>query len=270
MAPAAVLAAPKSTKDLVQASLVADVAAVAPGSEFTIAIRQKIKSHWHTYWINPGESGQPTQVKWDAPEGFTFGQIQWPLPKKIVMDGAITYGYEDEVLLMVPVKVAKTFSGTGDATINADVNWLSCKDTCIEGEAKLSIKLPIAASAKPANGELFSAWKAQLAIPLTEASQSVVKVEQSSTNGKPQPALVVDWKQTPKKVEWFPVSTSAVAIENVEVATEGKQSKIQYKATVYEAKDVPQGQVDGVLVYEDAQGKRVGVKTPVKVSLDTK
>src|SRR5687767_12886440 len=91
--------------DLVKPSLLADAATVAPGGSFTLGVRLKMKPHWHTYWVNPGEAGDATKVSLTGPPGFEFGAVQWPLPSMIDAPGGITYGYEDEVLLLVPVTV---------------------------------------------------------------------------------------------------------------------------------------------------------------------
>ena len=47
-------------KDLVKAELLADVAAVKPGEEFTLGILLEIKPKWHVYWKYPGAFGSPT------------------------------------------------------------------------------------------------------------------------------------------------------------------------------------------------------------------
>lgn len=247
---------------LVKASLVSDTTAIAPGSQFTLGIHLKMKSHWHTYWINPGESGEATKIKLTGPAGFSFGKVQWPLPRAIESFGAITYGYEDEVMLLVPVSVAKDVKLEGKATINAHVVWLACHETCIEGEAKLSISLPVGGEMEAANQKQFDHWRKQ--IPL--ASTSVIESIEQGKNGKgPLPMLTVAWSEEPRKVEWFPVSTPAVAIESVVIKHEGKKSVISYKPTVYKPEQLVGGIVEGVVVYEDAKGQRKGVAMTFKV-----
>jgi DsbC/DsbD-like thiol-disulfide interchange protein len=257
--------------DLVKPTLLADVDAVAPGSSFTLGVRMKIKPHWHTYWVNPGEAGDATKVKLKGPAGFEFGDIQWPLPMKIDAPGGITYGYEDEVLLMIPVTVSADVPVRGDAAIEADVSWLVCKEECILGEARLNLALPLSAAApKPANRDLFDTWRQRLPVAndAPAATKALAEVEQAGADGKsPAPALSVHWKSAPRKVEWFPVATRAVSIDNVVVEHDGKQTHIKFKPTVYQAKDVPGGRVDSVLVYEDADGRRHGIVVPFTVAV---
>ena len=73
----ALAAPPEAATEHVRARLVASHATVAPGQRFTVALEQDIKSHWHTYWLNPGDSGQATSITWTGTEA---GPIQWPTP----------------------------------------------------------------------------------------------------------------------------------------------------------------------------------------------
>jgi DsbC/DsbD-like thiol-disulfide interchange protein len=271
----AVTAAPAraggSTANLVTASLLADVDAAAPGSTFALGVRLDIKRGWHTYWVNPGEAGQATTIKMTGPAGFTFGPVQWPLPTRLEHDGTVTFGYEKEVLLLVPVTVAKDAAGAGDkagaaggtATLNADVSWLSCQDeACVGGGAQLSVALPVRPEAKPANAELFAAWRQRLPVARDQAAAVAAVDQPAGAGGAPGTSLTVRWNEPPRKVEWFPVATDAVAIGDIVLAHGGKETKITFKPTVYKADAIPDNRVDSLLVYEDAKGVRHGVPVP--------
>ena len=52
----------------------------------TMALEEKIAPEWHTYWKNPGDSGEPMRVEWTLPRGFEAKSLKWPVPEKI-MDG---------------------------------------------------------------------------------------------------------------------------------------------------------------------------------------
>src|SRR4051794_15776316 len=97
---AVAVASPPPPKDLVKAELRADVKTVRPGERFTVGVLLKIKPGWHVYWLNPGDSGLPTRVKFNLPEGFTAGPLKYPLPVRFDQAGGILgYGYHDEVML---------------------------------------------------------------------------------------------------------------------------------------------------------------------------
>ena len=50
--------------DNVKAQLVSEVSAIAPGQSFWVALEFNIRDGWHTYWRNPGDSGQATKLAW--------------------------------------------------------------------------------------------------------------------------------------------------------------------------------------------------------------
>jgi DsbC/DsbD-like thiol-disulfide interchange protein len=59
----------------VEAELVAERSALAPGEPLTVALRLKMIPEWHTYWRNPGDSGEPTRLEWRLPPGFEASEI---------------------------------------------------------------------------------------------------------------------------------------------------------------------------------------------------
>ena len=80
-AASAALAAPVKTEH-VEADLVAEHSSATPGETLTVALRLKIVPEWHTYWRNPGDSGEPTALVWKLPAGWSAGEIQWPAPRR--------------------------------------------------------------------------------------------------------------------------------------------------------------------------------------------
>lgn len=135
-----------SGEDLVALSLLADRAAVVPGQPLTLAARFDIDPEWHIYWENPGESGLATEVKLEAPEGFEVGAVRYPGPIAFSSPGPVTsYGYAERVLLSAPVQVARTLAAQGSVTFTADAFWLACRDTCVRGQGKATLTLPVLA-----------------------------------------------------------------------------------------------------------------------------
>ena len=78
--PGAALAAESAavTSPRVTATLLSGRDTVAPGERFHVGLVQKLAPHWHTYWLNPGDSGEPTQIHWTLPAGAKAGEIAWP------------------------------------------------------------------------------------------------------------------------------------------------------------------------------------------------
>jgi thiol:disulfide interchange protein DsbD len=94
--------AAKPVEPKVRVELLSEVAAITPGETFWLALRQEIASGWHTYWMNPGDSGEPPRIEWTLPSGFTAGDFAWPPPERIAVGPAMTYGYSKHVVLRCP------------------------------------------------------------------------------------------------------------------------------------------------------------------------
>ena len=48
-------------------TIISDHDQVTPGQAFRLALRQRLAPGWHTYWVNPGDAGQPPEVTLDLP-----------------------------------------------------------------------------------------------------------------------------------------------------------------------------------------------------------
>ena len=135
--PTAFAAAEKD--ELVKVALISETNIVTKqGKKIWIGLHQIIQSGWHTYWRYAGDSGLPTRLSWKTNNDLDIGQINWPLPQVIKVGSLISYGYENETVLLVPLNVKN--SETIDLTVEAE--WLVCKEICIPQRKVLSLKLP--------------------------------------------------------------------------------------------------------------------------------
>lgn len=142
----------------VDSSLIAEMQSVQPGASFHVALVQDIDPGWHTYWRNPGDSGAPTRIIWDLPEGFSAGDIQWPYPERIPYGPLVNFGYEDRVVF--PVEISPPDVIDGDSVLlKARVEYLVCEDICIPEHAELEVDLPVSSgrpSRDPDNADFFA------------------------------------------------------------------------------------------------------------------
>jgi thiol:disulfide interchange protein len=146
-------------------SLIAETKTVAPGQKLKVALVQKIQKGWHTYWVNPGDSGLPTTIDWSLPAGFTAGDIAWPTPIRIPFGPLMSYGYEGQAVLPITIAVPATLPTGGDVAVTGHANWLVCSNVCVPEEADIKLVLPAAAgpaAPDPANAATFAAAQAQL------------------------------------------------------------------------------------------------------------
>ena len=136
---------------------------VAPGKKVMVGLQITHQPEWHTYWMNSGDSGQPTDLQWTLPAGVTAGAVQWPTPKKIPIGSLINYGYENTLLLPVPLEVSQLFKPgvlNNDLEIKLKAVWLVCKQECIPQEGEFSLKIPIKGSTALSAGAFEAAKSA--------------------------------------------------------------------------------------------------------------
>jgi len=144
------------------ASLVARQTAFVPGQSAVVGLRLQHAPHWHSYWLNPGDSGIATNLVWTLPEGWSAGAIEWPKPTRFDVDGLFNFGFEGDIVLPVAITVPAN-AAAGPVTLSAVAKWLACKEICIPGKATVTLDLPIAASAAddPATRALFQVARAR-------------------------------------------------------------------------------------------------------------
>lgn len=150
----------------IEVALVSELDGAKIGQDQWLGILLSTEKHWHTYWRNAGDSGEPPTVKWQSPSDITFGEFHWPIPAQIPVAHLTNYGYEGKTLLMVPFTINNLVPEVSRVSITADLSWLVCKEDCIPGWATLSIELPVLDSPKVAtNGQLFEQTRKLLPQP---------------------------------------------------------------------------------------------------------
>ncbi len=137
-----------------------------------------IKPDWHIYWKFPGESGKPTTVSWNLPDGWKTEDLKFPIPKRTLEQGDIqTFGYSEQVLIYTTLIPPSDIDLKNISSINvsAEVSWLVCFDRCIPGKSSITKNLPIS-SQKPEYSESnFYFEKTKRSVPLKISSQDKLR-----------------------------------------------------------------------------------------------
>lgn len=122
----------------------AQLVALSPvdGGRVSLGLRIAVKPGWHTYWRNPGDSGEPPTLKLSTPDGGTIALVGWPAPERIDISGIVSYGHHDEVMF-----VANATLPAGATRIQAEATWLVCEKVCVPEAGKFA--LDVAASEPP-------------------------------------------------------------------------------------------------------------------------
>lgn len=120
--------------------LVSEVESFAPGTAFDVGLRLSPDPGWHTYWINPGDAGKAAELEWNLPDGFSVGKLKFPTPGFVPFMGLMSYGYNEETLLITTVEVPEAVPDAVHFT--AFASWLVCDDKiCIPESADLQLDL---------------------------------------------------------------------------------------------------------------------------------
>jgi thiol:disulfide interchange protein DsbD len=129
--------------------LLSPQSSVVPRQQLWLAIHFSLEKDWHIYWTNPGDSGQPPVLQWQLPSGFSAGAIHWPRPEKLKRSTLADYGYQDDVVLLVPVQVAPGLKDNDKVELKLQAKWLICSDACIPDHAELHLSLPVSSTPAP-------------------------------------------------------------------------------------------------------------------------
>lgn len=150
--------------------LYADKTAAVAGEPLRLAIEQVITEGWHTYWVNPGDSGEPMKIKWDMPRGIKMGELMWPAPSRIPYGPLMNFGYHDSAVILTDVTVPSSLKAGDTFGIKGRATILVCDEICIPESHDISFDIPVAATSAPANEDLFKVAAGAIPNPLTGPS----------------------------------------------------------------------------------------------------
>ena len=116
---------------------------IAAGGTQTLGFVFTLEDKWHIYWKNAGFAGFPPSVDWKLTRGITADSLQFPQPTRLPFQGAVDYGYEDNVTYPFVVHAAPNAKAGKDGTVHlsAHLKWLVCREQCVPGTADLGIDL---------------------------------------------------------------------------------------------------------------------------------
>ena len=120
-------------------SLISESYTALEGDDLLVGVKFELEEGWHTYWKNPGDAGEGASIEWNLPESLIASKILWPGPHKIPVEPLMTFGYNNEVVLLTKISLAQDVVFPLD--IKAKVGWFTCKDICIPQEGEINLKI---------------------------------------------------------------------------------------------------------------------------------
>lgn len=134
-----------------QLQLVPQSLEITPGTEFSIGLKQTPAPGWHTYWINPGDSGYAPMVDWELPSGVDFVSAAWPAPSRLQFAGSEMFGYSASSTPVFRFISAAALQPGDTLDIIAHIDDLVCSDRCVPVIKDLRVTLTVAAA--PTNSD---------------------------------------------------------------------------------------------------------------------
>ena len=145
--------AAKGSTDKVSASLYTNYETLSAGKDIEVLVRFDMFDGWHTYWLNPGDAGLETQIKWRLPKGFEETSVEYSSPQKFLFEEMVQYGFGNVAYLKTKILVKQKIKGRALQKFSATLSWLACKDVCVPESVRLDFELP--SSSEP---KIFSDW----------------------------------------------------------------------------------------------------------------
>lgn len=201
------------------------------GETVMAAIQLRMAPRWHTYWRNPGDSGERTKIEWQLPPGVTPGEIQWPPPEKLTVAGFTTYIYHDQVLLLVPLQLAGALA-QGPLELKAVVSWLECEELCVPGKGNVQANLTIGSESKPStNASLIEDWQKRIPRQNPGLATRALWENAAKTNTRP---LLIEWSPPAdvKNPDFYPYLTENFSVKGETEVLEAGPGKVRLRKLV--------------------------------------
>jgi DsbC/DsbD-like thiol-disulfide interchange protein len=251
----------------VDAKAVASTARIESGMPFDVGVMLQVQHGWHVYWLNPGDSGLATSVRWTGPEGFEIGPLRWPVPHRFEQPGGgVGYGYADAVLLRTTVTPPRSLPATEAIALRADVGWLACQHVCIRGKRSLTLTIGGPDGAEAVDAGLFAEWAARFPLDTGDpgAPASVAVRGGIPADGRAGTVTVtLDWTVTPAGIEWFPPDDAGLAVQDATSDTDGTRTTLTFRAKRVPGEQVTAPVLESVVAWTDPKGARHGLRVPI-------
>lgn len=257
--------------DPVKAKLVSNIESVNPGNSFKLGVLFEIDPGWHIYWKYPGETGLPTKIKFNIPEGYQAEELIWPIPKAFKKtDGGMDFGYENSVVLWTNIKVPPDVGQNEVANIETQLSWVSCKEICIPGKKSLAYDLKITQETSFHSEDIFSKWHNYLPLQITD-TENPFKLEivtKKTGSDTVNVNLLVSHKDNNGEINYFPNPSNFMTVKNLtSVKSENdNRTEISFDVKAQGKEMLNENSLDGLLVYSNKKGTDTAVEFKIDLN----
>jgi thiol:disulfide interchange protein/DsbC/DsbD-like thiol-disulfide interchange protein len=251
--------------DNVKARLVSEVTSIGPGQAFWVALELDIRDGWHTYWRNPGDSGEATKLSWRLPTGFTASDIVWTTPHRFEIAPLVNYGYAKHAVHLVQITAPKDLPAGAPVALAAKASWLVCSDVCIPEGADLQLRIPVSAQAggiDSASAALFTTARGEVPSAQPAATTARIQGDQLVI------ALGTEWGATLSQIKslaFFPYDEGGIEYAAPQTL---KRTKDAVELSMKIGYQPPKaGAIRGVLVATEQNGT-ASEAVPIEIAAD--
>ena len=187
-------------------------------------------------------------------QGFRIDSVEWPIPKKMSLNSAVGFGYEEEAILLA--RVTSSASVNNPVEIGADIKWVACDDaSCLPGGIKVSASVPVSAHQplpNPKFKDIFS--RGRLALPEKDSNKiSAARQDQNLI------VLEIESSRNIVKAEFFPEESNRIDSSIEATLVKDATNTSNYKVILQESEESKEQQMlQGVLVLREEGNKILG------------
>ncbi len=131
--------------DLIEVSLVSEVETIKSGDSAWLLLQIDMKPSWHAYWKTAGQTGFPTTIDWDYPQGVELEETLFPAPILYQFQDFISYVHADTFYLLTHLKVKPGAVFDKEIiSLTAQLSTLVCDEgNCIPFNKELILEIPV-------------------------------------------------------------------------------------------------------------------------------
>ncbi|MES2392631.1 MAG: thioredoxin family protein [Acidobacteriota bacterium] len=178
---------------------------IAPGGTLQIGLVLTLEEHWHVYWLNAGDSGEPPAITWTLPKGLTASPLHFTPPDQLPLGPLMDFGYEDQAVFPITLTASPSLK-PGKIHLDAKVTWLVCAQQCLPGKAHLGLDLNVVPGPLPEPQQVGALGQALKNLP----QPLPARMSATATGGVHQILLTLHTGDTQQEAEIYPFDQDVI------------------------------------------------------------
>lgn len=129
---------------IARTTFLSSTAEIRPGGSFTIATHFVIEPGYRVGWLNPGDVGKATRVRFVVPEGFGLGPVHFTAPERFTAgSNLVGYGYQNELVAFARVTAPSDLASGDVRRFDVEASWLACAKECTSESTQAYFELSV-------------------------------------------------------------------------------------------------------------------------------